>query len=189
MHHDTAHTNYAPWYSAMAQGQALSVFVRLSEVTRTPSWREAAARTYSSLEQAPVPDGPFVSWVDDARRLWLEEYPRTPAATSERVLNGQVFALFGLLDYLRMEGPLPQVLNLVQGALATAESVTPSLIRRPSWASAYSLFHGYPSLTYHQIHVNQFLDLWSATHDRQWTRRSSLYRTDFPDQTARGTPS
>ena len=38
-----------PWYSAMAQGQALSLFSRLSQVTGGPVWRDAADRTVRQL--------------------------------------------------------------------------------------------------------------------------------------------
>ena len=54
VHGDTTETLKAPWYSAMAQGQALSLFVRLYEYTKDAKWKAAADATFASLRQAPA---------------------------------------------------------------------------------------------------------------------------------------
>lgn len=69
-----------PWYSGMAQGLALSLFSRLG-------MREAADATYATLPTFTRPDG------------WIEEYPgQSP------ILNGHIFAAFGLYDYWSLSG-------------------------------------------------------------------------------------
>ena len=58
-------TMKAPWYSGMAQGVALSGFVRLWELTGEQKWRDAADQTYRSFlvsRQAGAP------WVDGRRQ-------------------------------------------------------------------------------------------------------------------------
>jgi len=71
VHGDTSQMLKAPWYSAMAQGQALSAFVRMFEATKDPQWRLAADATFLSLLQAPDDTAPFASRVDGKGRLWL----------------------------------------------------------------------------------------------------------------------
>jgi hypothetical protein len=68
-----------PWYSAMAQGQALSVYARLND--------ERAHDAYRSLITMQRDDG------------WLPEMPVGPD-----ILNGHIFAAMGLHDYWRMTG-------------------------------------------------------------------------------------
>jgi heparosan-N-sulfate-glucuronate 5-epimerase len=80
----------APWASAMAQGEAASLFVRVSLLDGDSNWLAAARRSLDPLSPdggalvAPTEDGPV-----------LQEYPTTPPA---HVLNGWIFGLFGVYD-------------------------------------------------------------------------------------------
>jgi len=82
----------APWISAMAQGQAISVFVRAAELTGDESWLDAAQTAFGPLQLTLDQDGAIFRDGDD---LWLEEYPEDPPS---HVFNGHVFALFGVRD-------------------------------------------------------------------------------------------
>lgn len=186
VHGDTTQTLIAPWYSAMGQGQALSAFTRMYETTGEPKWKEAADRTFISLLQAPNGDAPFSSRVDAQGRLWLEEYPRYPVENSEMVLNGHIFALFGLHDYWQMSGRTQLVADIILGGLKTVELTALNGFRRPSWASVYSLWHAYPSFTYHHIHTDQFTDLWTMTKNPFWVTTSTTYRSDWAVRGAAG---
>ncbi len=179
VHGDTSETLQAPWYSAMAQGQALSVFVRLFEVTGAAQWRLAADATFLSLLQAPAGTAPFSSRVDGAGRLWLEEYPRYPVANSEMVLNGHVFAMYGLHDYWQLTRD-DAARRLFLGALWTIERSVNSEFRRVNWLSVYSLRHKVNTPSYHPVHVEQFLVLWRMTKDSRWITSAGLFRTDYP---------
>lgn len=85
----------APWISAMAQGEAISVFVRAAATTGDDSWLNAARLAYGPLT-IPVTDGGAIA--TDGSELWLEEYPKDPPS---HVFNGHVFALFGVRDLAR----------------------------------------------------------------------------------------
>jgi D-glucuronyl C5-epimerase C-terminus len=80
----------APWYSAMAQGQTASVFVRAALTLGEDSFAAAAERvvrpmvTEGSSIIVETPEGPV-----------LQEYPTQPPS---HVLNGWMFALWGLYD-------------------------------------------------------------------------------------------
>jgi heparosan-N-sulfate-glucuronate 5-epimerase len=80
----------APWSSAMAQGEIASLFVRASSSLERPDHLEHARRAISPLLDrssglvADTHDGPV-----------LQEYPTDPPA---HVLNGWIFALWGIYD-------------------------------------------------------------------------------------------
>ncbi len=187
VHGDTTETLKAPWYSGMAQGQALSVFVRLFEVTSDEKWKTAADATYASMRQAPEGEAPFASWVDDKGRLWLEEYPRYPVVNSEKVLNGHIFAVYGLHDYWLLTQN-EEVRDLTLGALRTVELTVPAEYRRPQAVSVYSLRHKVPTHSYHNVHVRQFLELWRLTKSQVfYVNTANTYRSDYPVRGGTGT--
>ena len=179
VHGDTAHLLKAPWYSDMAQGQALSLFVMLFEATVADAWKAAADATFLSLSHGVDPAQPWGSWVDGSGNLWLEEYPRMPSTNSERVLNGRLFAAFGLFDYHRITAA-PRAAELYDGALTTALNTVLTGFRRPSWASVYSLFHRIPTRNYHQVHITELLALQRQTWDLRFARFAETLRADYP---------
>lgn len=179
----------APWYSGMAQGRVLSVFVRMFEATGDPKWRTAADATLASLSQGPSGRLPYGSYVDSRRHLWLEEYPRYPASMGENVLNGHVVAIWGLLDYWSLTGS-GRAAELTRGAITTvrhlAMTTTPGF-RRPAGSSLYSLRHKTPANTYHQMHIEQFLQLWGFTRNVWFITSATSYRGDYPNAATAGT--
>jgi uncharacterized protein YyaL (SSP411 family) len=48
----------APWFSGMAQGEALSLFVRLHQTTGAAEWRTAADATFASFSTPQSATGP-----------------------------------------------------------------------------------------------------------------------------------
>jgi hypothetical protein len=81
-----------PWLSAMAQGQAASLLVRLHRESGDESLAEAACRALLPLD-VPVAEGGVRAELDGGP--FYEEYPTTP---SSYVLNGGIFALWGCHD-------------------------------------------------------------------------------------------
>lgn len=182
---DTSEMLRAPWYSGMAQGRVLSVFVRLFEATGDQRWRTAADATFASMRQAPSGSLPYGSYVDSSRRLWLEEYPRYPADISENVLNGHIVAIWGLLDYWSLTGNTDAA-ALAKGAIATVTATAASAFRRVNGSSLYSLRHRTAANNYHQMHVEQFLQLWQYTHDIFFVDTANSYRLDYPNPPTSG---
>jgi hypothetical protein len=170
----------APWYSAMAEGQALSVFTRLWQVTGDAKWRDAMDHTAASFQVEPSADAPFVTRVDSDQHLWFEEYPRYPSSHSERVLNGHIFSIFGLYDYWSATGQPADVARLILGGISTVERTALSAFRRPKRSSVYSLNHARPAGHYHAVHIAQFLLLWRMTHAPAWLTRAQTFEFDYP---------
>ena len=122
----------APWRSAMAQGEALDLFSRLGQLDR-------AATVYLTL----APDSPVVG--GDG---WLLEYPGYPP-----VLNGAMFAAFGLYDYWQASG-LPEARDRFAAAVdPIARDV--GRFRNPGGPSSYELTGRHRYLNYHQLQTEE----------------------------------
>jgi heparosan-N-sulfate-glucuronate 5-epimerase len=82
----------AGWPSAMAQGEGASLFARLHLETGEERWADAARRAVAAM-RLPSAEGGVQASLDGA--AWPEEYPTDPPSC---VLNGGIFALWGLYD-------------------------------------------------------------------------------------------
>lgn len=83
----------APWYSAMAQGQALSVLSRAYHLTREDKYKVAALKGLI-IYTIPVDLGGVLRKFEN--KFWFyEEYPTEPASY---VLNGYIYSVIGLFD-------------------------------------------------------------------------------------------
>ncbi|ESO90470.1 hypothetical protein LOTGIDRAFT_123168 [Lottia gigantea] len=81
------------WYSAMAQGQAMSLLVRAYLRSHNTKYIQAAVDAMKLFEIPSMQGGVLAKYAD--RYDWYEEYPTTP---SSFVLNGFIYSLFGLYD-------------------------------------------------------------------------------------------
>jgi hypothetical protein len=150
----------APWYSAMAQGQVLSLATRLLEIEHDDVTLRVAEGAFASFFHGPTPINPWTVFVD-APSLWFEEYAKDPPM---RVLNGHIFAIFGLYDYCRFSAD-PRAEDLLRGGAATVRRHGEDF-RDPGALSRYCL--RVPTLKnakYHVIHQNQLRLLAQMTGD------------------------
>jgi hypothetical protein len=88
-----------PWASAMAQGEAISLYLRMYQALGDESLLDTAVRSYRFLAVEQGEGG--VRRYDDAGDLWLEEFPSKEPSF---VLNGFVYAVLGLYDLYRVTG-------------------------------------------------------------------------------------
>lgn len=172
----------APWYSAMAQGEALSAFVALYEMTRQPRWKAAADATFASFVQPKAAKLPWTVQVDSSGLLWFEEYA---GAHTDRAFNGHNFALFGVYDYwwLTRDSRARQV--FLGGLQATR--VHFAGIRVPGRTSRYCLSHDVHSESYHGIHISQLLTLYRLTGSRDLAQAADTLQADAPRDYLGGT--
>ncbi|MGW4947392.1 D-glucuronyl C5-epimerase family protein [Actinoplanes sp. NPDC004185] len=171
-----------PWYSAMAQGQALTLFVRLYEITKDATYRNAADRLFAGFLRPRATSKPWVVWVDSRNHLWLEEFPGRAA---DRTLNGHLFAIFGLWDYWRLTSD-ERAKTLYQGALTTVRDYF-SRYRNENWISRYCLTHpARLSDKYHFIHIRQLNRLYTLTHDGAFLRLAETLTADYPPPAVTG---
>jgi hypothetical protein len=139
-----------PWLSAMAQGQAASLLLRVYLETGQEELAEAALLAMRPFDR-PVDRGGVTSVV--GKSLFAEEYPTTP---SSHVLNGAVFALWGVRDVAEtLDEPTVRKLHddLLDGLVQTLPRFDLG-----TW-SRYDLYPDPPvnvaSSFYHHLHISQ----------------------------------
>src|SRR5687768_13538211 len=84
----------AGWYSALAQGNALSLLVRAAGHTSKPKYDEAVREGLRAFT-LPVGSG-GVSYYDETGHVWFEETVVDPPT---HILNGFIWALWGVIVY------------------------------------------------------------------------------------------
>ncbi len=187
----------APWYSALAQGQGISVLVRahkesLQRGSQYDSrYMDAAQRALAAFFHSVDAGG--VVFTDESGDLWFEEYIVTPPT---HILNGFIWAAWGIYDYfLATEHPAARQLfssavrtllhNLDRYDLGFWSLYEQSGTRLPMVASNF----------YHRLHIVQLrvmhrltgeekfvevADRWERyTHSRLNRARALMYKAAF----------
>jgi len=141
----------APWYSGLAQGQGLSLLTRVAHQTGRTEYIEAAGRAFAALVTDVTAGGTLYTDADE--NLWIEEYITAPAT---HILNGFMWALWGVYDYAKSSGDL-RAEELWQKSLLTLEQ---NLCQYDcGFWSLYDLsptrIRNVASPFYHQLHLVQ----------------------------------
>jgi peptidoglycan/xylan/chitin deacetylase (PgdA/CDA1 family) len=153
----------APWISAMAQGECASLLTRIYLATGDEEFAEGALRALKTM-RLPVVDGGCLAEIEG--RPMLEEYPtQFPSA----VLNGAIFAIWGLYDVGRGldDADASRFFEECADGLA-------AVIDRYDlgWWSRYDLYpHPRPNVAtpaYHLLHINQLTALSALAPRPQW---------------------
>ena len=164
----------APWISGMAQCQAISVLLRAHQLTSKAKYLSLAQKAWNILK-VEVSKGGVFSHFPDGLPL-IEEYPSKSQPSC--VLNGFVFALFGIYDYY-------SYLNSEQGKELFNQliySLKNNIYRYDSgfW-SYYDIF--FPlrlaSKDYHKLHIDQLEKLYKLTKEKiflEYSVRWERYR-------------
>jgi hypothetical protein len=161
----------APWYSGMAQGEAVSLFAQLAGLQdgltedEKTLYKAAADGAFASLLRGDNA-APWVVNKDRAGYLWIQEYPFKTAGTGDYTYNGMIFAMFGLWDYFQLTGN-ELAAQMYDGACTTMARYF-SLLRNPRWYSYYCQTHRIPAPTYHHHHIT----LWQQLH---WQTNSAVF--------------
>jgi heparosan-N-sulfate-glucuronate 5-epimerase len=129
---------------AMNQGEAISVLCRAHELTGSATYLDLAIRSALPFHSRYGPDGVTGS-VNGAP--WYLEGGKT-------ILNGHIYALFGLHDLACLTGDAEHAFLFEQGARSVAESVT--LFDAGFWSWYWLESPPYAaSMMYHNLHVVQ----------------------------------
>ncbi|MFI1013001.1 D-glucuronyl C5-epimerase family protein [Streptomyces sp. NPDC020965] len=172
----------APWYSGMAQGEAISLFIQLAQLEAITAaerrqYLAAADGAFASLLRAD--DGkPWSVNKDKNGYLWIQEYPGRVAGTGDYTFNGMIFAMFGIWDYFQATGnPLAE--KLFDGSVTTIRDHFPRL-RNSRWISYYCHTHRIPTPSYHQHHINLMRQLHWQTGSPALAHQQDQLIDDFP---------
>ena len=143
-----------PWYSAMAQGEATSLLVRATLAFDDGALAAAAERTTLALVDPALglivqtPEGPV-----------LQEYATTPES---HVLNGWIFALWGLYDVSLLRGADEAVVTRAAEAFDTGARALDRRLALYELRRGWSRYDLYPRMLphvaspfYHRLHAAQ----------------------------------
>lgn len=140
----------APWISAMAQGEAVSLLLRLAQLEDNAGFVAVARKAVIPFDR-DIGDNGVVSRLPDGS-LVFQEYPTSPAS---HVLNGHIFALLGLYDFGLFFDDTKY--------LTMAEQAVESLVKNwRLWDAGYWTYYDLyqpmrlASPMYHELHIRQF---------------------------------
>jgi len=143
----------APWLSAMAQGEGISVLVRAWVLTHEVRYLDQARRALIPFAQS-IEAGGVRSTLEDGCPF-LEEYP---SSSPVHVLNGFLYALIGLADLHRVAPEMTDSIGL-DDFLNTLEHHIEAW--DAGFWSLYDLSHLYKgrrnftTVSYHNLHISQ----------------------------------
>lgn len=163
----------APWYSALAQGQGISLLLRAHKESEESRYLEAARRAVACFLK-PVSAG-GVAFTDERGDLWFEEYIVSPPT---HILNGFIWAAWGIYDYsLATQETAAQDLfaravqtllrNLDRYDLGFWSLYEQSGTRLPMVASPF----------YHQLHIVQLRVMHRLTGERKFAQIADRWET------------
>ncbi|CAF1446700.1 unnamed protein product [Adineta steineri] len=153
-HHNHYHLRN-PWCSAMAQGQAASLLVRLYSLTNNNEHLLAIRRAIQPLWSSNLTRAYFKN-----RFVWLEEYPLESATKGLFVLNGCLYALIDIIDANTIDYQ-PYLSELINQIIISLQHMLPYYIHPniSNW-SLYDLSHittkskiNTASYSYHLVHI------------------------------------
>lgn len=153
----------APWVSAMAQGEIASLLVRAGATLGRPELLDAAVDAVR-----PLLEGRDGLVVETSEGPVLQEYPTAPPS---HVLNGWIFALWGLYDVSCAPAGHGAAEALFDQSVAALASRL-SLYELSGGWTRYDLFpHPIPNVAspfYHALHAAQLRALARLVDDRRF---------------------
>lgn len=170
-------TMMPPWYSGMAQGQALSFFCRLYKATGDSNILEQCEKTFNSFTRLKGQGfDPWVSCVDKDGYLWLEEYPLDlPCFT----LNGMIFAIYGIYDYHRITKSDLALKYLYASITTIKDNIL--RFRCEDDVSYYCLKHNNyrgRNPDYHKVHIKELRKLSEISGDDYFSEVADIFSKD-----------
>lgn len=165
-------TLVAPWYSGLAQGQGLSLLVRMHDVDAAQGYDEAAAAAAMCFSRGVEEGGVMYRSVDGG--LWIEEYIVHPAPPTH-ILNGSIWALWGVYDYCKTTGELEDVFsNCVDTLEAHLDDYD------VGYWSLYESPHGRARMLaspfYHRLHIVQLRIMYEMTGRNAFAERADRWQ-------------
>lgn len=143
------------WVSGMYQGQILSCFARAYHLSKEEKYLELCGQTWNSFEQ---PLGEKYGFrYEDRYGLWFEEAPKLPA---NHILNGSVFAIWGILDYFKVSGK-PELEETWNQSIQTLQNAIADYDL--GYWSLYDLSGTITSYYYQSVHIRQMQTLFEQT--------------------------
>jgi len=144
-----------PWKSAFSQARAIDILLRAFQLTGDNRYQQSAEKALLPF-QFSVKDGGVTTFLKEGP--FYEEYPSPDIPVL--VLNGMIFSLCGIHDFLRVFPQHPLVRKIFEEGVATLTKILPRYDM--GFWSKYSLceaeFHPAvdpATIGYHHLHIIQ----------------------------------
>lgn len=146
--------NPGPWQSAFSQSRAISILLRGYQLTNNKNYLDIAEKGLVSFGLS-VTDGGVTSFTKHGP--FYEEYT---SSVPTLVLNGMIFALCGVYDFVRVSPENETAKKLFSEGIKTLENILPEFDL--GFWSKYNLCNAdwYPEIDpatigYQRLHINQ----------------------------------
>jgi heparosan-N-sulfate-glucuronate 5-epimerase len=158
------------WTSAMSLGECMSFYLRMYQITNESKILQKCDKIYNSTQVSVQENG--VKVIDKNGDWWLEEYPST---ASSHVLNGFIYAVFGLVDYQRVKKSEKVQLDLNKYYKTLVKNI--SLYNVGYW-SIYDLHYKELVKYYYQknVHIPQLDALYRLTKHEEFHQMAKKWR-------------
>ncbi|MGI6222582.1 MAG: D-glucuronyl C5-epimerase family protein [Prevotella sp.] len=157
-------------YGAMSQGEGASLLLRGYQETHNENWLAAAKRAIDFM-LLPLSEGGCTQYHDDGGVV-LCEYTHLPI-----VMNGWVFAWFGLHDYVLATHDNERYIKLLEQSEKSLEATLPSFSCR--YWSLYDLSGKMASPFYHRLHIAQMQALYLVTNKTVYKTFAEKWERDL----------
>lgn len=162
-----------PWYSGIAQGQALSFFSRLAYFAQDPISDSLAHKVYETLDPENSASDRVV--FNDGGYVWIEEYPYNPP---DHTFGGFMRGIVGVYDYYLLMKNDEQTAGVLSAYLTTIEDNMYSF-RNPGGAYFYDIKHK-RSYEDYQPYVVQYLNyMTKITQDSCFSIFADTLKSDY----------
>ena len=173
----------AGWISAMAQGEAISLLLRAAEVEPNDGYADAAFVAATPYKYA-ISEGGVVWRGSDGDQFFEEVAVSVPS----HILNGHIYALWGLFDLLRAR-PSEEFAQIAKAGTKTLRSWLP-LFDSGRW-SYYMLlatpngFRNLAQIKYQAFHVSQLRVMAAFTGDTYFGEIADRWESQMRRLTSR----
>lgn len=158
-------------YSAMAQGEGVSLLLRAYIEFNEEKYLEAARKAIDFMLLSIEDGGTTIYRGDD---IFLQECTNQPT-----VLNGWIFAIFGLYDYVKVSGD-KNLKVILEKTLNTLSNYLPALDNK--YWSMYNLDGMITSPFYHNLHIaqlNALYDLFGMEIFNHYSYKWKIYQGNW----------
>lgn len=166
-----AYKNPKQPYSSMAQGEAISLLIRAHIVTHEEKYLLSANRAKDFMLK-PIPDGGTTGYENG--EVLLYETTCNPV-----ILNGWIFSLWGLYDYVKYTDD-GSVKDVLAATLASLKKRLPNFDTK--YWSKYEDGNRICSPFYHQLHISQLrvmYDLFGDEIYKEYADKWEAYQKSF----------
>ncbi len=154
--------NPGPWQSAFSQARGISILLRAYQITEQKDYKILAEKALIPFIK-PVEEGGVTVFTE-----WGPFYEEYTATVPTLVLNGMIFALFGIYDFVRVFPDNSLARDIFNRGIQTVKNILPEY--NLGYWSRYNLCRAefYPdidpaTIQYQRLHVAQLNILYQIT--------------------------